>query len=178
MTTQRELDRILDGFLADGTNELADRVIQAALSDIDRTPQRRHLRAPRRLPTMTRLQTRLAVAAVIGVLAVGGALYLTRPSHNGIGTPSTSPTGGTATVGPSPSGPAAEGRQLHTATTLANGRVLIAGGFGGRTGDSDLFSAQLFDPNTGALSQTGRLLGSRGWQTATLLRDGRVLIAG
>ena len=37
MTDQRELDRLLDAFFVDGTDELADRVIDAALDQIDQT---------------------------------------------------------------------------------------------------------------------------------------------
>ena len=82
MTDQREIDRVLDAFLAEGTGEVADRVIDAALDQIDHTRQRRALRMPRRFSTMT-MPIRLAAAAVIGVLAVGGALYLTRPGQPG-----------------------------------------------------------------------------------------------
>ena len=82
MTDQRELDRLLDAFFAEGADELADRVIDAALDQIDHTQQRRALRMPRRLRTMN-MPTRLAAAAVIGVLAVGGALYLMRPGQIG-----------------------------------------------------------------------------------------------
>jgi Kelch motif protein/galactose oxidase-like protein len=181
MTTQRELDRILDGFLADGTNELADRVIQAALTDIDHTPQRRHLRAPRRFPSITQMQTRLAVAAVIGVLAVGGALYLTRPSQNGVGTSSPSPqaSGASNESLPASVAPAgmAQARQLHTATTLADGRVLIVGGYG-FGGAVAISLAELYDPATSSFRSTGELTPARGMNTATRLSDGRVLIAG
>ena len=75
MTDQRELDRLLGAYFVEGTNELADRVIDAALDQIDHTPQRRPLRLPRRFQTMT-MPVRLAAAAVIGVLAVGGALCM------------------------------------------------------------------------------------------------------
>jgi hypothetical protein len=78
MTDQLELDRLLDAFFVDGTNELADRVIDAALDQIDHTNQRRRIRAPWRFPTMT-MPVRIAAAAVIGVLVVGGAAYLVRP---------------------------------------------------------------------------------------------------
>ena len=80
MTDQRELDVLLDAFFVVGTDELADRVIDAALDQIDHTQQRRALRMPRRLSTMT-MPTRVAAAAVIGVLAVGGLLYERDPTH-------------------------------------------------------------------------------------------------
>ena len=80
MTDQRELDRLLGAFFADGTDELADRVIDAALDQIDHTRQRRAMRMPRRFQTMPML-TRVAAAAVIGVLAVGGTLFLLKPGQ-------------------------------------------------------------------------------------------------
>jgi WD40 repeat protein len=89
MTDKRELDRLLDAFFVEGTDELADRVIEAALDQIDHTQQRRALRMPRRFSTMN-MPTRAAAAAVIGVLAVGSTLYLIRPGQPAVGTPSPS----------------------------------------------------------------------------------------
>lgn len=91
MTDQRELDRLLGAYFVEGTDELADRVIDAALVQIDRIPQRRAMRMPWRFQTMTML-TRVAAAAVIGVFAVGGALFLLRPGTPTVGGPS--PTSG------------------------------------------------------------------------------------
>ena len=90
MTDQRELDRLLGAFFVEGTNEVADRVIDAALIEIDQTQQRRVGRMPRRLLTM-KTPTRLAAAAVIGVLAVGGTLYAVNPWQSAV-TPSSTPT--------------------------------------------------------------------------------------
>ncbi|MCJ7712326.1 MAG: hypothetical protein MUQ32_16015, partial [Chloroflexi bacterium] len=75
MTDQRELDRLLDEYFVAGANELADRVINAALEEIDKTQQRRAPRTTRRFPTMNTL-SRVAAAAVLAVVAVGGTLYL------------------------------------------------------------------------------------------------------
>lgn len=58
----------------------------------------------------------------------------------------------------------------HTATLLASGKVLVAGGH--------TASAELYDPAAGAWTSTGSLKASRNLHTATLLADGRVLIAG
>jgi len=67
-----------------------------------------------------------------------------------------------------------EGGLGATATLLADGRVLVAGGV--ITSISD--KAELYDPATGAWSQTGTMNARRSSHTATLLPDGKVLVAG
>ncbi len=67
-----------------------------------------------------------------------------------------------------------EARAAHTATTLLDGRVLIAGGLSsGATA-----SVELFDPVARRFSTTSSLRVPRAAHTATLLSDGCVLIAG
>jgi hypothetical protein len=79
----------------------------------------------------------------------------------------------------SPAGSMPEARIYDTATLLPNGRVLIAGGTGaGGVDPSVPATAELYDPATGAFSETGSMAFGRHDQTATLLRDGRVLIVG
>ena len=69
------------------------------------------------------------------------------------------------------------GRQGHTATRLADGQVLVTGGFGAGGG---LDSAELYDPmtGTGTWSLTDSMSTDREAHTATLLLDDRVLVAG
>lgn len=69
-------------------------------------------------------------------------------------------------------------RANHAAAPLADGRVLIVGGVGGRNGDVSLESAEVFDPRRGAWTDVASLDQPRTGLTATTLTDGRVLVAG
>ena len=73
-----------------------------------------------------------------------------------------------------------EARLGHTVSLLSDGRVLVVGGFGV---DEFLASAEVYDPTTGMWSspsgvKPATMRQSRGFHTATLLPDGRVLVAG
>jgi hypothetical protein len=69
-------------------------------------------------------------------------------------------------------------RQRHTATLLSDGTVLFAGGseFDGNV--DILAAAEIFDPNTSTFTGTGGLVTRRIVHTATLLKDGTVLVTG
>jgi len=85
-------------------------------------------------------------------------------------TNSFAPTGGMETA-----------RYAHTATLLPNGKVLVTGGFSGLDAQSSgnaLTTAELYDPATGAFTPTGSMATARGGHTATLLSNGKVLVAG
>jgi len=69
-------------------------------------------------------------------------------------------------------------RSFSTATLLANGKVLIAGGNSGEDQEPRDSEASLYDPRSGTLEDTGFLLTGRSDHTATLLPGGRVLITG
>src|SRR5690242_20440163 len=67
-------------------------------------------------------------------------------------------------------------RDIHTATLLPNGLVLVAGGL--NTGSVESRSAELYDPASGTWTATGNLNEGRFYYTATLLSNGKVLVAG
>lgn len=80
-------------------------------------------------------------------------------------------------------------RYGHTATLLADGRVLIVGGFlaeAGRMGDAPTATAEIFDPTTATFASTGSIglptesagLGARLGHGVVTLPDGRVLFFG
>ncbi len=66
-------------------------------------------------------------------------------------------------------------RQGHTATLLADGRVLIVGG---ENASGPVSEAEIFDPALATFSVAAHSLVSRTDHAATLLTDGRVLVTG
>lgn len=67
-------------------------------------------------------------------------------------------------------------RMAHTATTLPDGRVLVAGGFVSES--SAGVSADMYDAKTGRFVAAPRMRTVRHSHTATLLPNGKVLIVG
>ena len=67
-------------------------------------------------------------------------------------------------------------RGEHSATTLQDGRILLAGGDVGTTTSS---TAEIYDPSTGSFTSAGRLNHARSGHLAFLLPDNnQVLIVG
>ncbi|BBL77018.1 kelch repeat-containing protein [Methylomagnum ishizawai] len=67
----------------------------------------------------------------------------------------------------------------HTATLLPNGKVLVAGGGYYYDGHDDYSAkAALYDPANGTWSATSSMIQARSGHSATLLRNGKLLVAG
>ena len=66
----------------------------------------------------------------------------------------------------------------HTAGLLRNGKVLVVGGVKSLGPTDELDSAELYDRASGKWAATGSLSTARHQHTATLLRNGQVLVAG
>ncbi len=105
---------------------------------------------------------------LVVALAAGGAACSSSSSPQGVASTGGAPAGLTA------SGTGAV-RTGHAAALLPDGRVLLAGGLVDGAAAS---SAELFDPATGTFTGTGPLATARANATATVLLDGRVLVAG
>jgi len=79
-----------------------------------------------------------------------------------------------------------QARAHHTATLLPNGKVLVLGGTqtmppgagGAAPAPVSLDSVEVYDPANGSFKTAGKLLVARDSQSATLLSNGTVLVAG
>ncbi|CAF3695021.1 unnamed protein product, partial [Adineta steineri] len=65
-------------------------------------------------------------------------------------------------------------RYYHTASTLANGSILVAGGYN----TANLNSAELYNPSTGTWTTTANMSIARFIHTASILTNGKILVAG
>ena len=83
MTSQRDLERALDAYFANGSDEVADRVIDAALLSIDHIPQRRAGRVPWRFKAMSNSMKLMTAAAAMIVAVVATSWILGRGTGPG-----------------------------------------------------------------------------------------------
>jgi hypothetical protein len=113
--------------------------------------------------------TRLADSRV---LVTGGVETAGAPSAPLASTEIFDPVSETFSPGPAMTQP----RQRHTATLLADGRVLVAGGYG--PGGVQHDTAEVYDPGTGLFVAVGSMTVTHGDHAAVRLATGEVLVAG
>ena len=111
------------------------------------------------------------------VLIAGGVYYTGTPPYNLVANYLASaelydPATGTFTL----TGSLHTARSSNTATVLADGDVLLAGGQNNGPNAGYLASAELYNPSTGTFTVTGSLNTPRILHTAHLLHSGEVLI--
>jgi len=141
----------------------------------------------RTLATLVAVVALVAAACGSAATAAPTPALTAAPSDAAAAAPTAASTATPAqTVAPTPAstvtptgtrstGQLTHGRSDHTATALADGRVLLAGGYW----DSlPIALAEVYDPATDSFAATGSLPTARAWGTATRLSDGRVLYAG
>jgi Tol biopolymer transport system component len=90
MSDEHRFERDARAWLELGPTDAPDRVVEAALVEIDKTSQERVLWIPWRLPTMTP-RLGLAATALVAVAAVG-LIYLNLPGRGSVSSPSPTPT--------------------------------------------------------------------------------------
>ena len=122
------------------------------------------------------------IAGRTGTLLRDGRVLLIGGEHEDLGRFATAELYDASTGAFRLTGSMSSVRDAHTATLLSDGTVLVAGGEGGCDVPScvitSLSSAEVYDPSKGTFSPAGSMIGAREFHTATLLRDGRVLVAG
>jgi WD40 repeat protein len=176
--------------------DLRETILTLSAASSQRSPWRRQLRSTMSTPVLRpTMLTGIAAATVIGVIAVGAALFVTRPDQPAVGGQSPTPTAtfspstpASPTTGPSAAAVApraatwtATGKMItpmvgSMAGLLPDGKVLVVGAVG-ESGDGSI-SAELYDPGTGSWTSTGSMVAPRPAYSATLLADGEVLVTG
>jgi len=134
-----------------------------------------------------------------GSFTLNGNMHIARAQHTAtllsdgkvllVG--SISPTGSAEIFDPasghfSTTGSLVQARAHHTATLLPNGKVLVAGGTqiappgggGAPPAPVSLDTVEIYDPGTGIFQTAGKLVAARDSHSATLLPNGKVLLAG
>jgi hypothetical protein len=139
MKARSDTERILDAYLAPEADRLADRVIDAVLADIARTPQRRSWWPAWRSNRMNTYAKLIAAAAAVLVVAVVGYQFL--PGRGETGgqptaqpSPTAAPSESAAVIPPLPEGPLTAGTyrlRPFASETMTIDATVPDGGWGG-----------------------------------------------
>ena len=122
MTHERDIERLLDYWLADGPAQAPDRVLDVVVDRIGRQRQRPTWRLDWRLPAMTPIIKFGAAVAAAGIVVIIGFGLLRGPTTN-VGGPAASPTQSASPASPSAS-PAGVTRACDLLTTTEVGAAL------------------------------------------------------
>ena len=147
-STELDFDQRISDWLEDDPNLAPRQAIETVLAAYPSISQRRPMGLPRRLTTMT-MPTRLATAAVIGVLAVGGAYYLSQPAQPAVGPPAP-----TSSASPTPA-PTSQAPATSAAETGSGSAHYEITGPDAASGDATFASGAL-DTSSDAFSQIAR----------------------
>lgn len=96
MTRDRDIERVLDRFYAEGPSEMPDRVLLGVIDRIERVPQRRLGFLTRFTTVNSNLRLAAAAAIVVAVVGVGAFALSQRPNVGSQVTPTLSPTPGSS----------------------------------------------------------------------------------
>jgi hypothetical protein len=96
MTRDRDIERVLDRFYAEGPSEMPDRLLLGVFDRIEHVPQRRLALLTRFATMNTNLRLAAAAAIVVAVVGVGAFALSQRPSVGPQSTPTVSPSLGPA----------------------------------------------------------------------------------
>jgi hypothetical protein len=105
MNTEHNVERVLQRWLVDGIDEMPDRVYLSILDRVERQPQRRAWRVPRRDTHVNGSIKPLAAVAAVVAIALVGIAFVAKPfgPSVGISGASASPPSPSAAIAPSPS---------------------------------------------------------------------------
>jgi len=93
MTRNRDIERVLDRFYAEGPAEVPDRLLLGVFDQIERLPQRRLAKQMTRFATMnSNFRVAAAAVLVVAVIGVGAFAISQKPDIGSQSTPAPSPT--------------------------------------------------------------------------------------
>lgn len=187
MTQRRDplFDQRIADWLEDGPAKAPVRVLEAIVDGLPSVARRREPHLPWQFRfERPAILLPVAVAVMIGVVAVSGLLLAVQFRVPAAGNPSEVPTPSLPVNGSLTGSWTATGNMIRantgaTATLLLDGRVLVAGGTDPDSiGPGSNTTAELYNPATGTWAATGNMITDRSAHTATLLPNGKVLVAG